>query len=482
MPTNKVLIVDESSEIRTKIREMLPSGNFEILEAIDGEEAMLLLDLEGASLRLVIFNFNLPGVSGWDILKKLQTDANLQKIAVIATSDRADEIQVIVPQPYFEYIEVLENPCDRKTLQQAMKSAVGKTKLPRQPLPLEPLTSPARQNEPEPESFTPELQEFAEIAREPEELLVNSATPTPAIPSTQPTATELERVAVAAEAETNDTELEAAEESVAADPAEFAVSYTPYEYLDCYHIIGDRAAWGIGCLTISPDGQYFISGSETNPIKVWNLSTGTIEAQWNLFSQGTSCLTLTPDGQTTITGAEKTNIKLWNFYTGELLGPLNDHSSGVSAIAITPDSLTLISGALRSNIKLWDLQTGDLICPLSDRSFGTTALTLTPDGCTLITGFEQTNIKLWDLATGDLLGPLNIESSGVTSLIMSPDGQLVISGHNNGVIEFTDLYSGEVLRRIKAHYKPVNAVAITPDGQVVISVSDDEIKFWGAMY
>ncbi|MDY7016463.1 MAG: response regulator, partial [Cyanobacteriota bacterium] len=130
MAANKVLIVDKNSEMRTQLREMLPGGNFQILEAIDGEEAMLLFDIERDALRLVIFNFNLPAVSGWEILKKLQTDETLQKIAVVVMCDRVSQLQAIVPQPYFEYIETLEIPSDRKSLQKALKSAVGKTKLP----------------------------------------------------------------------------------------------------------------------------------------------------------------------------------------------------------------------------------------------------------------------------------------------------------------------------------------------------------------
>jgi CheY-like chemotaxis protein len=533
MAANKVLIVDENSEMRTKIREMLPSGNFQVLEAIDGEETMLMFDLEHPGLRLVIFNFKLPVVSGWEVLKKLQTDATLQKAATIVICDRVEEIQAVVPQPYFEYIEVLEAPCDRKTLQQAMKSAVGKTKRPRPPLPTEPLAAPTSPSEPvieqvsdllnldlgmlaaeevaaeteieeslsaEPErkleeefaeisardarqtteetdfeEASPEIEEIQNISLNASKPSVDSANPPPSPEADTPE----ENTEVAA------TPLapEVAEEgkSVAPETAGYAIAPTPYETLECYHISGDRVTWGISCLAISPDGQYLIGGSESNPIKIWNLATGTIETQWNLFSQGTSCLALTLDGQIVVAGAAQTNLKLWNFYTGELLGPLNDQSCGTTALAIAPDGLTLVSGALRSNVKLWDLENGNLIGPLNDQSFGTTALAIAPDGRTLITGCEPTNIKLWDFATGELLGPLNIESSNVTALILSPDGQLVISGHRDGAIAIADLYTGQVLRHLKAHQQPVNALAITPDGQVIISASDTEIKYWAAV-
>jgi len=471
MASNKVLIVDNESETRTQIREMLPGGKFEILEAIDGEEALLLFDSEAKTLRLVIVNFELPAIGGWDVLKKLQNDRALQKIPVVLMCDHLDTVQQQVPPAYFQYVEVLGKPFERKQLQQAIKSAVGKAKLPRQPLPLELLSTAEPAPSPEP---------VLDLGEEPSELPEIAPEEIPAAVSDTPAETGevQEEPAGSAAIATEDTAELAMQPE---EGAEFAVLPTPYDAFECWYAIGDRAAWGINCLAIYFDGESLVGSSESDAIKLWNLRSGTLAVQWSLYSKGIHCFALSPSEPVLISGAAQTNVKFWDITTGELLGPLNDYSSGVSAIAITPDGQTIVTAADRSNIKLWSRQTGELLGPLNDHSLGATALAIAPDGQTLLSGFATTNIKLWDILTGELLGPLNIHSSGVTALAASPDGQLAISGHIDGSIAFCNLSNGQILRRLKAHSQAVSALALSPDGQLLVSASSSEIKVWSAI-
>ena len=38
--SNKILVIDDTTVVRVKVREMLPPGNFEVLEAKDGLEGL----------------------------------------------------------------------------------------------------------------------------------------------------------------------------------------------------------------------------------------------------------------------------------------------------------------------------------------------------------------------------------------------------------------------------------------------------------
>ncbi len=38
MASHKILVIDDSKVIRMRVREMLPTGNFEVMEAKDGVE------------------------------------------------------------------------------------------------------------------------------------------------------------------------------------------------------------------------------------------------------------------------------------------------------------------------------------------------------------------------------------------------------------------------------------------------------------
>ena len=62
MANNKILVIDDTTVVRVKVREMLPPGNFQVLEAKDGLEGLKLIRKEKFSL--IMLDFLLPKMSG----------------------------------------------------------------------------------------------------------------------------------------------------------------------------------------------------------------------------------------------------------------------------------------------------------------------------------------------------------------------------------------------------------------------------------
>ena len=46
MANNKILVIDDTTVVRVKVREMLPPGNFQVLEAKDGLEGLKFIRKE----------------------------------------------------------------------------------------------------------------------------------------------------------------------------------------------------------------------------------------------------------------------------------------------------------------------------------------------------------------------------------------------------------------------------------------------------
>ena len=65
MASNKILVIDDSRVIRVRVKEMLPPGNFEVLEAKDGLEGINLILQEKPNL--IMLDFLLPKLSGWEV-------------------------------------------------------------------------------------------------------------------------------------------------------------------------------------------------------------------------------------------------------------------------------------------------------------------------------------------------------------------------------------------------------------------------------
>lgn len=128
MASRKILVIDDSRVIRVRVREMLPPGNFEVLEAQDGLEGINLIRQELPSL--IMLDFLLPKLSGWEVFQQIQQNADLQKIPLVVMSGRKEEVMEKIQEP-FEYFEFILKPFEQKELIGAIKSAMGKAKLPR---------------------------------------------------------------------------------------------------------------------------------------------------------------------------------------------------------------------------------------------------------------------------------------------------------------------------------------------------------------
>jgi len=126
--SNKILVIDDTTVVRVKVREMLPPGNFEVLEAKDGVEGLNFILQE--KLSLIMLDFLLPKMSGWEVFQQVQAHPELRKIPLVIMSGRKEEVTEKITEP-FEYFEFLGKPFDQKQLISAIKLAMTKAKLPR---------------------------------------------------------------------------------------------------------------------------------------------------------------------------------------------------------------------------------------------------------------------------------------------------------------------------------------------------------------
>jgi len=114
-----------------RVRDMLPEGNFEVLEAKDGEEGLYFIRQQRPNL--IMLDFLLPKVSGWDVFQHIRGHAQFRKIPLVLMSGRKEEVTEKIPEP-FEFWEFIEKPFEQKQLINAIKSAMKKATRPQPPL------------------------------------------------------------------------------------------------------------------------------------------------------------------------------------------------------------------------------------------------------------------------------------------------------------------------------------------------------------
>lgn len=91
----KVLVIDDMLTMRKVVTKILREIGFtDILEAPDGAKAWELINAQPAPLGLIISDWNMPNMSGLDLLKKVKADVKFKKIPFILVTAEAEQHQV----------------------------------------------------------------------------------------------------------------------------------------------------------------------------------------------------------------------------------------------------------------------------------------------------------------------------------------------------------------------------------------------------
>jgi two-component system phosphate regulon response regulator PhoB len=86
----KVLLVEDEPAQREVIAYNLEAEGFDVVQAGDGEEAMLMVEEEAPDI--IILDWMMPKLSGIEVCRRLKMRAETQKLPVIMLSARGEEV------------------------------------------------------------------------------------------------------------------------------------------------------------------------------------------------------------------------------------------------------------------------------------------------------------------------------------------------------------------------------------------------------
>jgi two-component system, chemotaxis family, chemotaxis protein CheY len=102
----KALVVDDSRAVRMILGNTLKELGFEVCEAANGREALELIEAGNTAASLVLVDWNMPEMSGFELLKRLRQAPELSSmvIVMVTTETELDQMAAALEAGANEYV------------------------------------------------------------------------------------------------------------------------------------------------------------------------------------------------------------------------------------------------------------------------------------------------------------------------------------------------------------------------------------------
>jgi len=102
----KALVVDDSRAVRMILSKTLRELGYEVREAGNGREALEVLSAEKNGIDLILADWNMPEMNGFDLLKRVRANPQLSSMAVVmvTTETEVDQMAAALEAGANEYV------------------------------------------------------------------------------------------------------------------------------------------------------------------------------------------------------------------------------------------------------------------------------------------------------------------------------------------------------------------------------------------
>lgn len=113
----KILIADDSQFMRESLKDILAEEKYEIVEAVDGKEALEKIETEKPDL--VLLDVIMPEVDGMEVLKKIGKQAKIVVISAVGQDKMVNEAKELGALDY------IIKPFENEKVIKAVKQILG---------------------------------------------------------------------------------------------------------------------------------------------------------------------------------------------------------------------------------------------------------------------------------------------------------------------------------------------------------------------
>jgi len=92
---SKIMVVDDSKMIRVLLTQSIVGLGYEALEASNGQEALEVLAAEANNIKLILLDWNMPVMNGYEFLQKFRENGTYKGIQIMMVTTEGERVHVI---------------------------------------------------------------------------------------------------------------------------------------------------------------------------------------------------------------------------------------------------------------------------------------------------------------------------------------------------------------------------------------------------
>ncbi|MFD4507086.1 caspase family protein [Streptomyces sp. NPDC058457] len=230
---------------------------------------------------------------------------------------------------------------------------------------------------------------------------------------------------------------------------------------------------------LSADGKTLATGgmdnadkSYSNPIRLWNVSTGKNLATLTGHTNGIMHIAFSPDGKSLASTSYDGSVRLWNVATHKATTPLNGPNM-FDFVKFSPDSKTLVTWFEADAVRLWNVATGKITTLTRDTKHGVSEAAFGADSASLATVNGDNTVRLWNVATGKTTTTFTDRAEvkakdEVLRMVFSPDGSSLAIATYNGTVQVWNVATGKTTAVLNAVF-----MTFSPDSKTIAITDGD---------
>jgi hypothetical protein len=239
-----------------------------------------------------------------------------------------------------------------------------------------------------------------------------------------------------------------------------------------------------------PDGEHLIAGRHGEVVQI-HIASGNVVRRWDGFAGKVTSLRFNAATQVVVAagGIEGVGgeVSLIDIASGDQKKRFECHSDILYAAALSPDARWLTTAGYDREIQLRDMQSGEMVRTFSGHNGAIYDLDIDPSNRVIASASADETVKLWSIVTGERLDTLSQGEKEQYTVRFAPDGKSLYAGGADRKLRRWDLVSIEQpainpMRESRfAHESSVVQLRLHRDGKQVITVgADGSLKQWTA--